>query len=151
MRTQSDRFWSKVAKSDECWVWTGTVHPHGYGRFYDHGNHAMPAHRWAYESAHGPIPLGMQVDHLCHDPHSCPGGYGCQHRRCVNPDHMALVTAQENLARRSSVVVTHCPSGHPYDEGNTYRTPAGTRQCVECNRIRARERQRRLRAELIGV
>lgn len=147
MPDQLTRFTKKYVVLDNgCWQWIGTVHRHGYGRFYDYGNHFYPAHRWAYEHWVGPIPEGMQVDHICHDPSDCSGGYGCLHRRCVNPEHMEIVTVQENLARRSSVVVTHCPRGHEYAGDNLYITKTGSRQCVECNRVRARERQRRIRA-----
>lgn len=152
MRTQSARFQEKVAvRGDGCWGWVGTIHKHGYGRFYDHGNHAVPAHRWAYEAWIGPIPPGAQIDHMCHNPHTCSGGYSCPHRSCVNPLHMQLADAEQNLARRSSVVVTECPQGHRYDDVNTYTTSAGTRMCRECNRTRAREYQRRKRASGRGA
>ena len=39
---------------------------------------------------------------------------------------------------------TECPSGHPYDEGNTYVRPSdGARLCRECTRARGREAYRR--------
>ncbi len=147
MATQAERFQRKVSVLDSgCWQWMGTIHKHGYGRFYDQKNHAVRAHRWAYSSWIGPIPDGMTVDHTCHDPKDCAGGYSCVHRSCVNPGHMQIVTIQDNLKRRASVIVTHCPNGHEYSDENTYVSKAGTRQCVTCNRDRARERQRKVRA-----
>lgn len=149
MKEQSVRFWEKVEKTETCWTWTGTIHKHGYGRFYDFGNHPVNAHRWVWESINGKIPNGMQIDHICHNPEECSGGYECKHRRCVNPAHLKLVTAQENLRRRSSVIVTECPAGHVYDKMNTYITPSGYRSCIECNRIRSREYQRRKARKVI--
>lgn len=148
MTILTERFTKRVQKLDNgCWMWKGTVHRHGYGRFYIGQGAVVRAHRWAYETWVGPIPEGMQIDHLCHDPHECPGGFSCPHRRCVNPEHMGLVTMEENLRRRSSNFRTHCPKGHEYSGDNLYVTKAGSKQCVECNRVRARERQRRLRRE----
>lgn len=84
----AERFWSKVDKGadDECWLWTASTDGHGYGQFWN-GERRMPTHRWAYEQARGPIPEGLQLDHLC------------RVRRCVNPDHLEAVTQAENIRR----------------------------------------------------
>lgn len=131
------RFDQKVQEAPSgCFIWTGTLYPNGYGRFYDYKNHGVRAHRWAYERAIGPILDGMTIDHLCHDPYECKKGVECEHRKCVNPKHLTVATIQENLKRRSSVVVTHCPSKHEYTGDNLYITPAGTRSCKACSLAR---------------
>lgn len=136
-----ERFWSKVDKAGECWVWTAATDSNGYGRFSLNGKTAL-AHRVAWALTRGPIPAGKELDHLCR----VPG--------CVNPNHLEPVTHKENCRRgvlgqaggvynRSK---TQCPSGHPYDEGNTYRTSSGWRLCRACGR----ERQNKVRAERRG-
>jgi hypothetical protein len=95
----------------------------------------LRAHRVIWEMTHGPIPSGLEVDHLC------------RNRACVNPRHMALVPHRENTLRGMAPTAinarkTHCPAGHPYDGENTYMAPDGWRQCMTCRR----EWQRRFRA-----
>jgi hypothetical protein len=86
------------------------------------------AHRVAYEALVGPIPQGLQLDHLC------------RNRMCVNPEHLEPVTARENL-RRVFALITECPSGHPYDEINMGIQPDGRRYCRLCKRNKARARR----------
>lgn len=113
-----DRFWSKVENIGNCWVWTGAMDKFGYGCFNYRGRTSR-AHRVAYELANGPIPDGLELDHLC------------RNRYCVNPAHLEPVTFAENQRRRA-MAVTECPKGHPYDEANTYNGPRG-RNCRACN------------------
>ena len=88
--TESDksRFWAKVDKSGECWPWTASRKPNGYGQFM-----VWPklryAHRVAYEMAVGPVPAKTDLDHTCHD------------RACVNPSHLRLTTRKQNLENHS--------------------------------------------------
>lgn len=98
----------------------------------------MGAHRYAYEHFIGPIPEGLQVDHLC------------RVRNCVNPDHLEAVTCRENVLRGDGVAAanaraTHCPQGHAYDEANTYTWTNGGRHCRACARIKTREQRARTR------
>lgn len=81
-----DRFWAKVAKTENCWNWIGRVDRDGYGRINEGGRHGkrVMAHRLSYQWAHGDIPEGMMVCHHCDTP------------KCVNPSHLFLGTAKDN-------------------------------------------------------
>lgn len=61
------------------------------------------AHRLAYEAANGPIPEGLEIDHLC------------RNRSCVNPDHLEAVTHAENLRRMPAA--PHGTRGRYKDRG----------------------------------
>ena len=121
----------------ECIPWTGRINEFGYGTLGP-----KLAHRVAWEQTHGPIPDGMTIDHLCHDPAVCRGGVKCSHRSCVNVDHMTLVTAKQNRQRsyHRSVLITHCPEGHPYS-GDNLLVSGGKRYCRECRRVKSRQRK----------
>lgn len=125
----AERFWPKVDKGgpDGCWLWTASFNPYGYGQFYT-GSRLGKAHRFAYELVVGPIPDGLELDHLC------------RNRGCVNPAHLEPVTHVENQRRMRK---SHCFRGHAYDEANTLKLRDGKRQCRSCNR----ERMSRLRQE----
>lgn len=95
------RFWSKVDLSDgpdACHPWTSGITELGYGDFNANRRH-LPAHVYAYTLANGPVPDGLVLDHLCHDPRVCNLGNNCPHRRCCNAAHLEAVTSQENILR----------------------------------------------------
>lgn len=100
-QNQRELFWAKVQKTDTCWLWTARS-CNGYGSF---GIGRVPrlAHRVAYTELVGPIPKGMTLDHLC------------RVRACVNPAHLEVVTAEENV-RRAMPIRTHCENGHELPE-----------------------------------
>lgn len=129
-----------------CIIWTGST-SEGYGRIGDSGANKQ-THRVVYETLIGPIPAGLQLDHLCHtESATCAGGVQCLHRRCVNPLHLEPVTVPENNRRslnpiNKNILKTHCAQGHEYTKENTYRASTGQRVCRECQRIRARQRDR---------
>ena len=137
-RHPTERFWEKVNLTETCWLGTGATN-HGYGYWGD-GTRYANAHHFLM----GKPKKGMTWDHTCHnsDP-DCPGGDTCQHRRCVRPDHLELVTRSVNIQRgragKYQLKRTHCPQGHPYDETNTI-TYKGRRMCRTCNRERGRDR-----------
>ena len=92
-KPESVRFWEKVRKGgqDDCWEWTAGTFRGGYGMFTRTKEYgatrpapAISAHRWAFLECVGPIPEGMLVDHICHNP------------RCVNPGHLRLATRKQN-------------------------------------------------------
>lgn len=121
------RFHAKVVvEASGCWRWTANTLPNGYGRFWLNGEKRY-AHRAAYEMFVGPIPPGLQVDHLCRS------------RRCVNPAHLEAVSQRVNILRGESPYARRkrqdsCLRGHPFTEANTYVKPNGTRRCKECHR-----------------
>ncbi len=128
-------FWSRVRKTDGCWLWEGGLTPSGYGQMRGReGEGTLLAHRFSYQSLVGPIPPGLSLDHLC------------RIKNCVNPAHLEPVTSEENF-RRSPLWVgnrTECPSGHPYEGNNVSVKTTGARGCKQCARDYA-ERQRRKR------
>lgn len=92
-RDPSERFWALIDKTADCWNWMGAPNNRDegtrYGRFtISYKPHRrMLAHRFAYEELVGPIPDGMELDHLC------------RNTACVRPDHLEPVTAHENRRR----------------------------------------------------
>lgn len=148
LKSTTERFWEKVDKNGplpqtawvpldtNCWLWTATINSHGYGQFGISGV-LTPPHRVVYEWEVGPIPKGMEIDHLC------------RVRSCVRPVHLEVVTHRTNTLRGDTVTAinarkTHCPEGHPYDAVNTYIRPSGSRECRMCVRRRNRKRRERL-------
>jgi hypothetical protein len=129
------RFWNKVqpCPMSGCWLWVGGSTSAGYGVVTIDGRRShrvqSTAHRWAYEVMVGQVPDGLELDH-----------YRCDLKCCCNPSHLRAVTHRVNLARSNSISTVNaqavaCPSGHPYDETNTYVHPrTGYRQCRICRR-----------------
>lgn len=104
-----------------CVEFTGALGTNGRGSVRVAGRPTLP-YVAAYELLVGPVPDGMELDHLCRNP------------PCVNPAHLEPVTHKVNMERGAWATKTHCPQGHPYDETNTYRTKAGGRACRACHR-----------------
>jgi hypothetical protein len=129
----SVRFWRRIDTSDPdaCWLWPGTsAGTKGrYGTFQPGTRASDPkvyAHRFAYEDKVGPIPEGLEIDHLC------------RVRLCVNPAHLEPVTKQENDRRKR---LTVCARGHDLtlDENCQWDAKGRRRGCLLCNRQTSRE------------
>ena len=113
-----------------CWLWFGHRDEEGYGRVRA-GNRKVYVHRVMHELYIGPIPAGLQVDHLC----------GV--RNCVNPAHLEAVTPRVNVLRSASWAAvnaekSHCIHGHALVGDNLAIRSDGNRSCRECGRIRCR-------------
>lgn len=140
-RPPQERFWEKVDKSGSCWLWTAGK-AYGYGSFRVDGR-SRGAHVLAYEWLVGPVPVGLQIDHLC------------RNRACVNPEHMEAVPQSVNILRGESPPAlnaekTHCVHGHLLAGSNLYVHPrTGYRSCVLCREaadLRYFEQRRQKRA-----
>ena len=131
------RLVKKIEVGHGCWRWLGGYYDNGYSQFMLYPGIKTTGHRAAYILLRGPIPTGLETDHLC------------RNRWCVNPYHLELTTHRENVRRsplladplvaRKERAKTHCPRGHAYDEENTRRYK-GSRQCRACNLARMRRR-----------
>jgi len=118
-----------------CWEWVGAIQPNGYGVFGISPRQKILAHRASFEIAKGPIPDGLEIDHLC------------RNRSCCNPAHLEAVTHQENKRRESASYrarVTTCPRGHAYSDANNEGiNNRGKRYCRACDRDRYHRRRAR--------
>jgi endogenous inhibitor of DNA gyrase (YacG/DUF329 family) len=99
----------KIEGSD-CWLWTGSTRG-GYGRFKI-ATVTQEAHRASYELYVGPIPDGLQLDHLC------------RNRSCINPAHLEPVTCAENIRRGLA-------GKGPRSEGHKMAVSVATRRRME--------------------
>jgi hypothetical protein len=115
-----------------CWVWLGLKSPDGYGRTAV-GGRDVHTHRAVYECLVGPIPDGLQLDHLC------------RNRACCNPAHLEPVTQIENIRRGAAgprPPGSICFAGHDVPNGGA---------CVECKRRRQSEWRQRRRAQGVAT
>ena len=120
-----DRLLERVDVGD-CWLWTGGTDTYGYGKI-SVNNQTRYTHRLMWETLVGPIPEGLEMDHLC------------RQRACMNPDHLEPVTKSENGRRGHGSTTTRCKHGHV---GEFFITTEGKRRCQSC----ARDQSRRSRA-----
>jgi hypothetical protein len=132
MNSWEERFWTRVNKTDGCWLWTGHIHSHGYGMLdlrVDGKKRDRPhrAHRLAFLLANGFEPQAPLE--VCHT---------CDVRHCVNPQHLFVGTRSDNMrdcvakGRQHQKRVTHCPQGHAYEGENLIVRPGSRRGCRAC-------------------
>lgn len=89
MTEAESRFWNKVNKTDQCWLWTGAKTRSGYGNCFFDGRY-MRAHRVSFQLANPDIDIAdLCIDHLCHV------------TACVNPTHLRPVTYKQNQENRA--------------------------------------------------
>lgn len=140
--TWQERVESYIGADPEtgCWPWLGTIASDGYGHVRVEGV-IRPAHVVVWLLRIGPIPDGLQLDHLC------------RNRACVRPDHLEPVTPRTNTLRSPIAPAavnarkTHCVHGHEFTEANTYMTldkmGKWHRSCRACHALRERKRKGR--------
>lgn len=141
--TQQERFWKKVNKNGQipqyrpdlgpCWIWTAGLDSKGYASF-----DAKQGYVFSYEWENGPIPEGLEHDHLC------------RVRKCVRPSHLEPVNSSVNILRGQGPAAlnarkTHCIRGHEFTKENTVSYQQGKRQCRICERIRGKINQKKIR------
>lgn len=111
-----------------CWLWLGHLLRSGYGQFYLRGRKTT-AHRASYELFVGPVPAGMEIDHV--------RARGCATRACANPAHLEPVTHLENVRRGEKATAPVCKRGHAFS-----MLKSGSRFCRECQRASQRANPR---------
>jgi hypothetical protein len=125
--------------STGCVLWGGGL-TNGYGSISVNGK-SRRVHVVAYEQAVGPVPPGLQLDHLC------------RVRNCINPKHLEPVTNRENVLRgvgptAQNARATHCYRGHELIGPNEMKRKKGWRRCRICTRDDSKKyREARILAE----
>lgn len=123
-----------------CLLWTGACDDKGYGRVGVRGEDGKIrsglVHIAAWELERGPVPDGLELDHV--------EDRGCLYRNCANLEHLEPVTHRVNMLRGDTFAAinaskTHCPADHEYTPENTYTDKHGRRLCRACNRARQRQ------------
>lgn len=128
-----------------CVLASGEVVGGGYIRKWRGGARKL-AHVLAYEDAHGPVPDGYEVGHMCHDDAlaagTCAGGDGCVHRSCVNLEHLAIQTKSENMKAAKGYRGGVCHRGHDLSVKGVYESSS---ECVQCvlDRVAANKRRKK--------
>lgn len=135
--TTEERFWKKVSKTAECWVWLAAKTPAGYGRFRFNGK-AGYAHRYSLSLIEELNPE-LEVDH------------SCRNRSCVNPTHLNQVTHSQNISTRlrpkkkSLKLPAVCKRGHVKSidsKGRLYCKPCANERVKRYYKTTGKEKHR---------
>ncbi len=134
------RIRNKIHLTDKCWQWIAATSHDGYAIVSWNGQSVLAA-RVVYTLLRGPIPKGLEPDHLC------------RNRACVNPDCVEIVTHKINTLRGNTVGgvnsrKTCCPKGHPFTETNTIIDKGKygpVRRCKICRTPQVNEAKKRYR------
>jgi len=139
-------FWSKLIKTNECWLWGGYISKSGYGQTtITQRSHLV--HQVAYDWYIGNIPPFFHVHHHCNN------------KNCANPKHLLLIsgTAHGRLSGLEGKLGVHnsskkeCKHGHIFNENNTYFFPSGHRYCKTCHQQRKIKHKLKLKGEKCGL
>lgn len=128
-----------VEQPNGCWHYRGSHVGDGYVRIRFRGK-PTAGHVVAWTLLRGPVPDGLELDHLC------------RNRRCVNPAHLEPVTHRENVLRSPianaaiNARKSECIRGHAFTPENTIIQCGGKRACRTC----VNEAQRRNRLKRLG-
>lgn len=140
--TVAERIGARIVPGDNgCTEWIGS-HDRGYSKFSIRSGVSVWVHRWTWEQANGPVPDGLELDHLC------------RNRGCVNPEHIEAVTHEVNTQRGKFLEhgssAEFCKNGHPRTPENRVgrkerRGVSG--ECKVCHRDRMRRSHRAVAAQ----
>lgn len=117
--------------SEDCWLYARDIIKGGYGLLVVVSGGvriASVVHRIMYENFVGPIPEGLEIDHLCKVP------------RCINPDHLEVVSHQENMRRRFGNKDGYCMKGHKFIVRSIRPNGTVVHDCPQCKRDNSRKR-----------
>lgn len=87
----AESFAARTERQGDCLIWTGTKNAAGYGSIWVMGRMVL-THRYSWERANGPIPEGMEIDHICHN------------RACASPGHLRAVSRSQNNSNRAGAM-----------------------------------------------
>lgn len=138
--TWEQRFWTRVEKTDTCWLWRGGLGGKGGTRYgiWNTPTGRTSAHRVSWILLRGHLFDHEHIDHLCGN------------TLCVRPDHLEPVSPSENR-RRQRERLTHCKYGHELSGGNLFVDSRGHRGCVTCRRRINLEYSRTPRARALNT
>jgi hypothetical protein len=149
-----DRLMRWVVADGTCWRATKGIRKDGYCQVQLTGKRApkVLGHRLSYEHFVGPVPDGLELDHVWAN--------GCRFRSCVNPAHLEPVTRSVNILRGTAPEQTtayydaywanrtHCDNGHELAKvGIQVESGTGFRSCRACHLQQKRENHQRAMAD----